>query len=114
MRASQVALVVKDLPANAGGVKDKIPWRVAWQPTPVFLLGESHGQYGPWGLKESDMTERLLLHLDIGGFPSGSDGKASRSKYFTSLAAPYMEKEMETHSSTLAWRTPWTEGPNGL
>ena len=30
----------------------KIPWRRAWQPTPVFLSGESHGQrslvgYGP-------------------------------------------------------------------
>ena len=23
---------------------EKIPWRRAWQPTPVFLLGESHGQ----------------------------------------------------------------------
>ena len=22
----------------------KIPWRKAWQPTPVFLSGESHGQ----------------------------------------------------------------------
>ena len=22
----------------------KIPWRRAWQPTPVFLSGESHGQ----------------------------------------------------------------------
>ena len=32
----------------------KIPWRLAWQPTPVFLPGESHGQrslgvYSPWG-----------------------------------------------------------------
>ena len=32
----------------------KIPWRRAWQPTPVFLPGESHGQrslagYSPWG-----------------------------------------------------------------
>ena len=27
----------------------KIPWRKAWQPTPVFLPGESHGQSGiPW------------------------------------------------------------------
>ena len=25
-----------------------------------------------------------------------------------------LEKEMETHSSTLAWKTPWTEGPSGL
>ena len=24
---------------------------------------ESHGQYRPWGRKESDMTERLSLHL---------------------------------------------------
>ena len=39
----------------------KIPWRRAWQPTPVFLPGESHGQrglegYSPWGHKESDTT----------------------------------------------------------
>ena len=32
----------------------KIPWRRKWQPTPVFLPRESHGQrslvgYGPWG-----------------------------------------------------------------
>jgi len=36
--------------------------RRAWQPTPVFLPGESHGQrslvdYCPWGLEESDVTE---------------------------------------------------------
>ena len=37
-------------------------WSGAWQPTPVFLPGESPrtkepGGYGPWGHKESDMTE---------------------------------------------------------
>ena len=40
----------------------KIPWRRKWQPSPVFLPGESHGQrslagYSPWGCKESDATE---------------------------------------------------------
>ena len=25
-----------------------------------------------------------------------------------------LEKEMATHSSTFAWRIPWTEGPDGL
>ena len=25
-----------------------------------------------------------------------------------------LEKELATHSSTLAWRIPWTEGPGGL
>jgi len=26
----------------------------------------------------------------------------------------YMEKEMATHSSILAWKIPWTEEPGGL
>ncbi|KAB0341593.1 hypothetical protein FD754_018519, partial [Muntiacus muntjak] len=35
-----------------------------WQPTPIFLPGESHGRrslvgYSPRGHQESDMTERL-------------------------------------------------------
>ena len=77
MGDSQVALVVKNLPANAG-IKDikgketerhgsdpwvgKILWRRAWQPAPVFLPGESHGLkslmgYSPQGCKELDTTE---------------------------------------------------------
>ena len=40
----------------------KILWRRKEQPTPVFLLGESHGQrslagYSPWVYKEVDKTE---------------------------------------------------------
>jgi len=58
---------------------------------PVLLLGKSHGWrslvgYSPWGLEESDTTERLHFHF--------------------SLYA--LEKEMATHSSVLAWRTPGT------
>ena len=42
----------------------KIPWKRKWQPTSVFLPGESHGQrslvvYSPWGHKESGTTQRL-------------------------------------------------------
>ena len=67
--ASQAALVVKNLPANAGDIRHRfdpwvgtIPWRRAWQHTPVFLPGESHGQkslvgYSPQDHRESDMTE---------------------------------------------------------
>ena len=38
-------------------LEGKIPWRRAWQPSPVFLPGESRGQkslagYPPWGRKE--------------------------------------------------------------
>ena len=59
-RASQVVLVVKNLPARAGRHKrhefdpwvGKVPWMSARQPTPVLLPGESCGQrslvgYGP-------------------------------------------------------------------
>ena len=46
----------------------KIPRRRAWQTTPGFLPGESHGQMSlagcdPWGQKESDMTEQLTPTL---------------------------------------------------
>ena len=42
---------------------EKIPWKWKWQPAPVFLPRKFHGQGGlvccsPWGLKESDTTER--------------------------------------------------------
>ena len=45
----------------------KIPWRRTWQPTPVFLPGESHGWrnlvgYRLWGCKELDTTKRLSTH----------------------------------------------------
>ena len=48
----------------------KIPWRRAWQPTPVFLPGEFHGQRSlaggsPWGCKQSDTTEQLSVRLCV-------------------------------------------------
>ena len=39
-------------------------------PTAVFWPGQFHGLYSPWGHKESDMTERLSLHILY--FPDGS------------------------------------------
>ena len=51
IRASQVVLMVKNPPVSIGDKRRrfdpwvrKIPWRRAWQPTPVFLPEESHGQ----------------------------------------------------------------------
>ena len=49
--ASQMVLVVKNPLAKADRPKKcrfdpwvgKIPWKRAWQPTPVFLPRESHG-----------------------------------------------------------------------
>ena len=49
----------------------KVPWRRAQQPTPLFLSGESPGQwslvgYNPWGHKESDTTE-VTEHVYVVG-----------------------------------------------
>ena len=78
--ASRVVLVVKNPPASAGdltdvgsvpGGREKIPWRRAWQPTPVFLPRESHR--GAWratahGVTELDMTKGAEhVHMQRGG-----------------------------------------------
>ena len=67
--ASQVVLVVKNLPANADPGWTLVwedPWSRKLQPASVFLPGESHGQrslvvYSPWGLKESNTAEQLRV-----------------------------------------------------
>ena len=70
--SSQVALVVKNPPANAGDVKDaglipgsgRSPGGGHGNPPQYSYLENPHGQrslagYSPWGRKELDMTERL-------------------------------------------------------
>ena len=45
----------------------KIPWRREWLPTPVLLLGESHGKRSlggcsPWSCRELNKTKQLNTH----------------------------------------------------
>ena len=58
--------MVKNLPAIQETQVRPLVWEdpleKKWQPTSVFLPGESHGQrslagYSPWSRKELDMTE---------------------------------------------------------
>ena len=71
---SLVAQMVKSLPAMQEIRFDpwvrKIPWRRKWQPTPVFMPRELHGQrnlvgYSPWDCKELDMVEQLTHFTHI-------------------------------------------------
>ena len=73
--------------AHSARAPDSIPgktsWRREWQPTPVFLPGEFHGQRNlagrsPWGCKELDTTEWLThththahSHTHIHVYPHG-------------------------------------------
>ena len=81
-------------------------WSLDWEdpleegmatPLQYSCLENSHGQRSlegcsPWGLKESGTTERFHFHF-----------------HFHAL-----EKEMATHSSTIAWKISWTEKPGEL
>jgi len=110
-RASQVAQVVKSLPANAGGIRDRCnPWvgkiscRRKWKPTPVFLLGESHRQRNlagcsPWSCKEPESPcswnfpennpgLRLSTHRSISSASSSSSSTAGLSE--TNLYLGYL------------------------
>ena len=92
----------------------------------------------PWGRKESDTTERLHFHfhfhllliLLIFSLCISSSVRctwvspvAQRLKHLPAMRETWvrslgwedpLEKEMAPHSSSLAWRIPWTEEPGGL
>ena len=91
----------------------KIPWRRKWQSTPVLLPGKSHGQrslvgYSLWGCKESNTTERLHFHFHFHFHSRWTQTSISLLLY------QQAEKAMAPHSSTLAWKIPWTGEPGGL
>ena len=51
--------------------------RRQWHPTPVLLPGKSHGWrslvgFGPWGLEESNTTERLHFHFSLSCIGEGN------------------------------------------
>ena len=106
-QASQVKLVVKNLPANAGDTRHcfnpwvwKMPWRRAWQPTPVFLPGESHRQrslagYSPWACVHAHTHTHTHTHILMVAIPFSRGSSHSRDQtqvsctaggYFTSWA----------------------------
>ena len=56
-----------------------------------------------------------LPHLNIGGFPGGSEVKAPACNMGNPGSIPGSGRSPgATHSSILAWRIPWTEEPGGL
>ena len=79
--------------------------RRKWQPTPVFLPGESQGQGS-------------LVGWHLAAWWAPPDGVAKSQTQLSDFTFTFnfhaWEKEMATHSSVLAWRIPGTAEPSQL
>ena len=64
------------------------------------------------------MGPEIQPMLYLPDFPGGSDGKVSVYNVETWVRSlgleDLLEKEMAIHSSTIAWKIPWTEEPGRL
>ena len=88
----------------------KIPCRKKWLSTPVFLCGEFRDSRAwcvrsmGWQRVEYDsMTKHTHVYKYV-----------CVSCIYSGCCTLQLEKAMATHSSTLAWKIPWTEEPGGL
>ena len=63
-----------------------------------------------------DSLKGLLKEHEFEAYhgPGGSGSKESACNAGDPGSVPGLEKGMAIHSSTLAWRIPWTEEPGGL
>ena len=84
----------------------------------VYFLAET--KKFETGLKRAHWSHRLKFQGTerLRGFPAGSAVKSPPAMQETRVQSlgqeDPLEKGMATHSRTLAWSIPWTEGPGGL
>ena len=86
--------MVKNLPAIRETYIGMIPYRRKWQPTPVFLPRESHGQrsvvgYSPRDCKELDSTEQLTHKLEDMSLGSSQTKKKKEEKKWNRISKNY-------------------------
>ena len=82
-----------------------------------LLISRHSWLFGKNIYSEKEIMNCITVTI-LRGFPDGSDGKASACNVGDPGSIPgsgrSLEKEMATHSSTLAWKIPWTEEPDKL
>ena len=92
------------------------PWRRKWQPTPVFLPGESHGErslagYSPWGSQSQTRLKRLSTHTCMQKrkkkptSPSIENPWSSVSKTVINFYPLSSTAETEESSSNVCWKS---------
>ena len=80
----------------------KIPWRRAWQPTPVLLPGESHGQRGLAGCSPWGHRVRARVHTDLtnrhSGWGTGSSSLPTPPLTLTTQSRPQQRLRLFFHN----------------
>ena len=82
-------------------------------PTPSTSLPTAKECAGPKGHTYLLPTTFLLDQESDGGLVTKSCPTLVTPR-IVAYQAPLLEKAMATHSSTLAWKIPWTKEPGGL
>ena len=120
-RASQEALVVKNLPASSGDIRDGVrslgqegPWRRTWWPTPAFFPVETHGQRRLL-TKSWTQLKQLSAHAYTEGTSQRTpENELSRSFLLTEGLGIYLHSSechwnlsLSASMLTTVWRAVW-------
>ena len=87
----------------------KIPWRMKWQPTSVFLPGKLHGQkslvgYSPWDCKESDTTEHAYTYIPFSALKYQGKWHAMEIKLVSSSILFKTMHKAKLSDATVHWK----------
>ena len=100
-------------------------WKRKWQPTPVFLPGESQGQRSlvgcpVYGVAQSWTRLKWLSSSSI-HILTFSDAQwvknqpaMQKTQVWSLGQEDALEEEMATYSNSLTWKISWTNEPGGL
>ena len=120
--------MVKNLPANTGDLgsipgSGRSPGEGNGYPLQHSCLEKSMNR-GAWQATVTGITKSWTLNdLHFTSLPRGASLVVQRVKCLPAMQETWvrslgqedpLEKEMPTHSSTLAWKIPWTEKPGRL
>ena len=91
----------------------KIPWRRAWQPFHYSCL-ENPMNRGAWWARVYRVTKSWTWQGTEQQQPNDFKKSNMLFFFFFFYLLLFLCKAMAPHSSTLAWKIPWTEEPRGL